>query len=66
MKRMANGKEVNDSEYLGRSWESALTKQTVYLNVLSKLSLADFLCLQKRTAVASAGNPKPVAQWWFF
>lgn len=42
--------------------ESALRKQTVNLNVLSTLNLADFLGLRKRTTVASAGNLKPLAQ----
>jgi len=52
--------EINDSEYLGGSW-SALKKQSVNLNVLNKLNLADFQYLQKRTPGASAGNPKSQA-----
>lgn len=45
---MGDGKELNDSEYVGGSW-SALKKQSVNLNVLNKLNLADFEYLQKRT-----------------
>lgn len=38
----------------------ALRKQGVNLNILNRLGLADFLHLQKRISVASAGNPGSV------